>query len=131
MDTNAKKILIIDDDEMILQSLASVFTKDGFEVITANDGDKGLEEALNKEPDAIITDIEMKNVSGMVVLGEVRKSGEWGKNVPIVLLTNFDADDKIMKGIVEDQPSFYLLKSKVDPNKVLVKIKELFTQNKS
>ena len=119
------KILFIDDDEMILKSLSTVFISDGFEVITANDGETGLMEALSEEPNLIITDIEMKNVNGMMVLEEIRKSGKWGEEVPTILLTNYDTNDKILKGIVQNHPSLYLLKSKVDPKKVLEKTKEL------
>lgn len=125
METNQKKILIIDDDEMILQSLSTTLLKEGFEVLNANDGDAGLVEALNKEPDLIITDIEMKKVSGMEVLKEIRKYGDWGAKVPIIILTNYDANEEIMKGIVADSPSLYILKSKVNPTIILEKVKEL------
>lgn len=129
METHNIKILLIDDDEMILKSLSSVFVKEGFGVITANDGDTGLAEALNKKPNLIITDIEMKKMDGMVMLKKIRKSGPWGEKVPVILLTNFDSDDRILKGIVDDQPSLYLLKSKISPSKILEKTKELLDNN--
>jgi len=129
MNTQSIKILIIDDDEMILKSLSPIFASEGFEVLTANDGDDGLVQALNKEPDLVITDIEMKKVDGMVVLNEIRKSGPWGQKVPVILLTNFDADDRIMRGIVDDKPSWYLLKPKVNPKIILEKVKELLKIN--
>jgi len=129
METHNIKILLIDDDEMILKSLTSVFTKEGFGVITANDGDTGLVEALNKKPDLIITDIEMKKMDGMVMLKKIRKSGQWGEKVPVILLTNFDSNDRILKGIVDDQPSLYLLKSKISPSRILEKTKELLNTN--
>ncbi len=125
MNSKKMKILIIDDDEMILGSLSSVLLKEGFEVLNATDGDAGLVEALNKEPDLVITDIEMKKVNGMEVLKEIRKYGSWGEKVPIIILTNYDANEEIMKGIVADSPSLYILKSKVNPTIILEKVKEL------
>ncbi|MFA6515147.1 MAG: response regulator [Candidatus Paceibacterota bacterium] len=129
MDLRNKKILLIDDDDMILKSLRAVFTPDGFDVITANNGNTGLVEALNQEPDLIITDIEMKDVDGIVILDEIRKSGPWGEKVPIILLTNFDTNERVLKGIVDNHPSLYLLKSKVNPKQILVKVKELLHFN--
>lgn len=131
METKKVKVLLIDDDEMLLKSLLPVFEKNGFEVLTATDGDAGLLEALNNEPEIVITDIEMKNVDGMEVLKEIRKTGEWGEKVPVILLTNYDANDRIIEGIVHDRPSLYLLKSKVDPKTVLEKVQELLSVTNS
>lgn len=131
MDTSSKKILLIDDDDMILKSLRAVFVLDGFEVIIANNGNTGLIEALNQEPDLIITDIEMKDVDGIVILDEVRKSGLWGEKVPIILLTNFDTNERVLKGIVDNHPALYLLKSKTNPKQILVKVRELLSLNET
>lgn len=130
MENKSTKILLIDDDEIILNSLSTLFRSEGFEVITADGGNIGLIEALNNEPDLIITDIEMKDIDGMVLLKEVRKQGKWGEKVPVILLTNFDTDERILKGVVHDQPSLYLLKSKVNPRQILEKAKELLKINK-
>lgn len=128
MNPKENKILIIDDDEMILKSLSTVFLNEGFEVLTAKDGNEGLVQALNKEPNLIITDVEMDKADGMSVLHEIRKAGAWGDKVPVVILTNFDASDEVMKGIVADRPSLFLLKSKVNPVEILERVKDLLSK---
>ncbi len=59
MENKDIKILIIDDDEMMVKSLKDTLIKNNFHVLTSTDGDKGLVEALNKEPGLILTDLEM------------------------------------------------------------------------
>jgi len=118
------KILIVDDDEVIRKSLKDTLESGGFEVITANDGMAGLANALNEKPQLILTDVKMPLLDGMGMLAELRKSGDWGKKVPVIILTNFDTDEKIMQGIVKNEPSFYFLKSKISPSIIVDTIKE-------
>ena len=118
------KILIVDDDEAIRKSLKDTLESGGFEVITANDGMAGLANALNEKPQLILTDVKMPLLDGMGMLAELRKSGDWGKKVPVIILTNFDTDEKIMQGIVKNEPSFYFLKSKISPSIIVDTIKE-------
>lgn len=95
-----------------------------FEVITANDGVVGLTRALNERPDLILTDLKMPELGGMGMMEELRKTGEWGKTVPVIILTNFDTDEKDMQNIIKNEPSFYFLKSKINPNVIVETIKE-------
>lgn len=125
MNFEKKKILIIDDDEMILKSLVSLFEMENFEVLHAHDGDQGLREALSQEPDLVITDIEMENLSGIKVLHEIRNEGTWGKKVPVVIFTNFDGDKETLDSIKSDNPSLFLKKSEVTAPEILIKVKEL------
>lgn len=120
-------ILLIDDDEMVLKSLEMTFISNGFKILTANDGNTGLIIALDKKPDLIITDIEMKETDGMVLFDKVREQGQWGKKVPIILLTNFEASQMIIKHIVNNQPAIHLFKSKVSPRQILEKTIELLS----
>jgi DNA-binding response OmpR family regulator len=118
------KILIVDDDEAIRKSLKDALESEVFEVITANDGVAGLASALNEKPQLILTDVKMPLLDGMGMLGELRKSGDWGKKVPVIILTNFDTDEKIMQDIVKNEPSYYFLKSKISPSIIVSTIKE-------
>lgn len=120
----SKKILIVDDDEAIRRSMQDALVAEEFEVITANDGVVGLTRALNERPDLILTDLKMPELGGMGMMEELRKTGEWGKTVPVIILTNFDTDEKDMQNIIKNEPSFYFLKSKINPNVIVETIKE-------
>ena len=64
-------------------------------------------------------------MEGMTMLNKLRKSGpEYGQNVPVVLLTNLNADDKIMHGVTMNEPSYYLVKSQWELPDAVKKVKE-------
>lgn len=66
----------------------------------------------------------MPVLDGMGMLKGLRASGEWGKLVPVIILTNFDTTDQTIQGIVEHEPSLYLLKSKTGLAEIVGHIKE-------
>lgn len=105
------KIAVIEDEEIVSRSLAGELEDAGFDVITAFDGEKGLHLVLDEKPDLILLDIVMPKMDGMTMMKKLRESGEYGQHVSIILLTNLNADDKIMEGITQNQPSYYLVKS--------------------
>ena len=114
MEKNIKekyKIAVIEDEEVISKSLVGELEDAGFEVITAFDGEYGLQLVLKEKPDLILLDIVMPKMDGVTMMKDLRESGEYGKRVPIILLTNLNADDKIMGDITQNQPSYYLVKS--------------------
>ena len=59
------------------------------------------------------------------MLEELRKLNDWGKSVPVIILSNLDADDEILSHVVKDQPSYYFIKSDVSLEDIVGKIKEL------
>lgn len=108
---NAKKILIIEDELPMLKALSEKFTREGFSVIEAQNGQDGLDSALKNRPDLIILDLFMPVMDGKAMMEELRKD-EWGKKVPIMILTNLNPDDKTLGEIMTSGPSYYFIKSK-------------------
>ncbi|MFA5840705.1 MAG: response regulator [Candidatus Paceibacterota bacterium] len=123
-----KKILVveaIEDDTFLRGVMDEKLKLEGYSVLQARDGEEGLEIALAKKPDLVILDIVMPKMDGLTVMEKLRAQGEWGKNLPIVLFTNLNADDeKIIKAIENNQPTYYLVKSNNTINDLIEKIKE-------
>ncbi|MFA5932062.1 MAG: response regulator [Candidatus Paceibacterota bacterium] len=123
-----KKVLVIEaieDDAFLRNVINEKLKKEGFDVLEARDGEEGLETALSKRPDLIILDIVMPKMDGLMVMEKLRAQGDWGKNLPIVLFTNLNADDeKIIKAIENNQPTYYLVKSNNTIDDLIEKIKE-------
>lgn len=119
-----KKILIVEDELAYLKLLNSQLTQKGYKVIEAINGQKGLEKVKSENPDLILLDIRMPVMDGMAMLNLLRKE-EKGKDTKVILLTNLEPDDKIITEVVKDQPSYYFLKSDIQFNDLLDKIKEL------
>lgn len=122
-----KKILIVEDEIAYLKLLSSQLTEKGYQVIEAIDGKKGLEKAKIENPDLILLDIRMPVMDGMAMLNLLRKE-EAGKKAKVIILTNLEPDDKIIEEVVNDQPSYYFVKSDIQFNDLLEKIKELLAE---
>lgn len=125
---NNKKILVIEaieDDNSLRRALRDKFTREGFNILEAIDGEEGLTIALSEHPDLIVLDILMPKMDGLTMMKKLRQKNEWGKNVPIIFLTNLSADnDKINKAITDYMPAYYLVKSNHTIDDLVEKIKE-------
>ena len=89
--TSHMRILVIDDDPLVLRSLREVLESDGHQIVTADDGQKGVDEflaarKLGQTFDAVISDLGMPNVDGRSVAAAI-KSAE--RSTPIILLTGW------------------------------------------
>lgn len=92
-----KKVLVVDDEEMILKLLRIHLMKWGFEVKEAGDGAQALEELKNDEFDLLICDIMMPNKDGWQLLKEV-KSNPKTKDLSVIVLTARTEHSDIFKG---------------------------------
>ncbi len=123
--SSKKTILLVEDEASQRKALAEKFTREGFSVLEAKDGVEGLAVALKAQPDLILLDIVMPKMDGMTMLKKLRQKNAWGKTVPVILLTNLSADSEdINKGIAENEPAYYLVKSDWSINDVVAKARE-------
>jgi DNA-binding response OmpR family regulator len=124
MSSPTKKILIIEDNESYLSILAQKLTLEEFEVTTAKDGEEGLKKATNDQPDIILIDLLLPKMNGIQIMEELRKN-EWGKNVPLIILTNVNPDDEILQTIMKNKPTYYLVKPEVKLEDIVEKVKDV------
>ena len=123
--TNNQKVLVVEDDPPILRALVDKLTREGFQVFQGKNGEEGLSLALAERPDIILLDILMPVMDGSTMLTKLRKESEWGKKVPVILLTNLStAEIKVVKAVVEADPAYYLVKSNWSMADVINKVKE-------
>ena len=123
-----KKDLIVEDEAPMLLALTKKFEKENFRVLEAKDGEEGYKMALAKRPDLVLLDLVMPKMDGMTVMAKLRQD-PWGKNVPIIILTNLNMDDKIMKGVSHDEPAYYLMKAEVTLEDIAQKAREVLKLN--
>lgn len=83
---NKGKILVVDDEVYILQILEFSLGAEGFEVITANNGELAVAKAVQTQPDLIVLDIMMPVLDGYETCRRLKRQGET-KNIPVILLT--------------------------------------------
>jgi len=118
-----KTILIIEDELPMLKALSDKFTLEGFEILEAKDGAEGLKVATSKKPDLIILDIFMPVMDGKTMFEKLRQDA-WGKNVPVIILTNLNPDDKTLDALMKNGPSYYFIKSKWKLEELVEKVKK-------
>ena len=81
-----KKILVVEDEQSLRKDIIEMLTYEGFDVIGAENGRVGIEEAQRHLPDLIICDIMMPEINGYDVLAELRKEGKTA-TIPFIFLT--------------------------------------------
>ena len=116
------KILIVDDDRLMVKMYQGKFEDDGYEVVTANDGEQGLAKALELKPDLILLDVMMPKMNGFEMLKGL-KNNQQTKNTPVILLTNVgeeNANQGLDLGAVA-----YLVKAHYDVKDIVKKVKEI------
>ncbi len=81
-DDGAKRILLVDDDPEIIESLRYALSSRGYDVLVARDGNQGLSMVEREDPDLVILDMMMPKRSGFLVLEKLRRS----RKVPIRII---------------------------------------------
>jgi DNA-binding response OmpR family regulator len=90
------RILIVEDEPALLRGLKDTFANKGYDVLTAQDGEKGLDLALQSNSDLILLDIMLPRVNGYEVCRAVR---ERGLEMPIIMLTAKGQEEDIVLGL--------------------------------
>ena len=116
------KILMVDDEVQLIAMVQMRLEANGYEVITANDGEEGLAKAKSEKPDLIMLDVMMPKMDGYKVCGLLKNDTRYSK-IPIILFSaRVQQDDKDVG--VEVGADAYITKP-FEPPVLLAKIKEL------
>jgi len=111
------KILVIDDEKLLRWSLQQNLTKDGYSVITAETGASGLELALEEQPDIILLDVHLPDVSGITILDNIKKEN---KDAIVIMVTAFGDVQTAVKAIKIGAYDFVEKPFNIDKLKILI-----------
>jgi DNA-binding response OmpR family regulator len=120
-----KKILIIEDDTSLSQSLSAGFRDAGFEAFLAEDGEVGLQKIQEKKPDLILLDLILPKKHGFKVLEELQASPEL-KKIPVLVLTNLETPQDIERAFTFGIKG-YLVKANYSLDEIVKKAVEVLT----
>jgi FixJ family two-component response regulator len=81
-----RKVLVIDDEQIVLNSVKRILSQTGFDVETTLSGRQGLDWALNKTYDIVLTDIRMPGIGGMIILKDIKRAKP---RVPVIIITGY------------------------------------------
>lgn len=116
----AKKILLIEDEEIMIGLLQKKLTNEGYEVSVARDGEEGLKAMREVRPDLVLLDIIMPKMGGFEVMEEMGKDKNL-KDIPVIVISNSGQPveiDKAQRLGAKD----WLIKTEFDPQEVLNKV---------
>lgn len=117
-----KKILIVDDEPDIVLMVGTRLKANGYEIVSANDGQAGYETAQKEKPDLIILDLMLPKMDGYKVCGLLKRDYRFAK-IPILMFTA-KAQQEDMQLAKEMGADAYLVKP-FKPEELLAKVKEL------
>ncbi len=129
LDNNKKTILAVDDESSILDLLKFNLEKEGFNFISAEDGEEGINKVLNEKPDLLLLDVMIPKMDGLSVCKKIRQENI---NIPIIMLSARGEEiDKVLG--LEIGADDYITKP-FSPREVIARIKanlRKFDKNKS
>lgn len=117
----AKKILVVEDDLMLLSLLSFRLKKEGYHVMTADNGRDAISKIKSDTPDLVISDIMMPYVSGLE-LTEFLKN-EYKKNTLIVLISSAGQEEMVLKAFNLGADDF--IAKPFSPNELIVRLKKM------
>lgn len=117
-----EKILFIEDESVLQKTLGELLTQEGYEVVSALDGELGLNLAKKEKPDIILLDLILPKLNGFEVLERLKKDEET-KEIPVIVLTNLEDIEDIDR-VISLGATTYLVKTQYEMEEVLEKIKK-------
>ena len=111
-----KKVLIVEDDALLLKVLSSSLLSDGFEVATVENGLEVMASVKKFVPNIILLDLIIPGIDGFEVLKQLKEDAST-KNIPVVIMSNLgsEADVKATKALGADE---YFIKSNTELEKI-------------
>lgn len=121
------KILLVEDDQSLREIYGIRLTAEGYEIVTAGDGEEALAAAVREKPDLIISDVMMPKISGFDMLDILRSTPET-KDIKVIMMTALSSDDQRERGERLGADRF-LVKSQVGIEDVVNAVHEVLDQS--
>lgn len=108
----AKKVLLVDDDPLIIRMYQNKLSNDGYQVATAFNGEEAFSKIAKEKPDIILLDIMMPKMNGVEVLKKL-KSDDATKDIPVIILTNLGDSSEDVESAKKLGALDYVVKSDI------------------
>ncbi|MFA6098909.1 MAG: response regulator [Patescibacteria group bacterium] len=128
MAKNKGKVIIIEDEQILVDVLKKKLDKENYEVFSAVDGEKGLDVIEKVKPDLILLDIVMPKMNGYEVLGVLQEKYGRDKMPPVIIISNSGQPVEIDKAINLGARD-YIIKAQFTPEEVISKVNKLMGQS--
>ncbi len=117
-----KKILFVEDEEVLQKTFGEVLKQEGYEIINALDGEEGWNLITKIKPDLVLLDLMLPKINGFEVLTKIKQSPDT-KGIPVIILTNLEKTGDVEKALRLGATT-YLVKTQYTLEELLEKIKK-------
>lgn len=122
------KILLIEDDNLLLEMLVKVGTQEGLDIKIAVDGEDGFKKIKSGDFDLVLLDLILPKLPGLDLLKKLR---EEGNNIPVIILSNL-YDQESIDSAKSFKVKDYIVKAQSTPSEIIAKVKTFLSeQNKT
>ncbi len=104
------KIVVVEDEQVLQKALSVELLSTGFTVLTADNGEAGLQLIQQEKPDLVLLDLVMPKMSGFDVL-KALKADPATADIPVIILSNLSQDEDRQKGLTLGAADFYVKSS--------------------
>jgi len=123
------KVLTVDDNDDLRESIITALTHAGFTTLAARDGREGVALALEHHPDVILMDILMPDMNGHEAAEKIRQD-KWGRDAKIIFLTSLSDAENVVKA-VEKGSEDYLVKAHLSLEELVKKVRLVYHMQNS
>ena len=123
MAKKAWKVVVVDDDPVVLMILQTVFLREGWSVVTAGNGIDGLRLIREQNPDMVVLDLMLPALNGWEICKILREEN----TIPILMLTALDQEDHLIKGLQLGADDY--LTKPFSPREVLARVQAILRRS--
>lgn len=122
--SNPKKILIVEDDDLMIKILQFVLKKEGYQITIAKDGLNAIERIPVIEPDMVLTDVMLPYKSGLEVINFIKENYP---NMPVIVLSALGEEERTVVEAFKLGADDFVAKP-FNPNELILRVKRLFNK---
>lgn len=122
--STGKKILIVEDDELMIKILQFILKKEGYQITISKDGLNAIERIPIIEPDLVITDVMLPYKSGLEVINFIKSNY---KDTPVIVLSALGEEERTVVEAFKLGADDFIAKP-FNPNELMLRVKRLFNK---
>ena len=126
---NKKKVMIVEDDAVLVNALTLSLEDEGYDISVATDGEEAEKMIFKEKPDLVLLDLLLPIKSGFEILKMMRENPET-KDISVVILTNFEQETSIDEGMRLGAKD-YIVKANIDIKDIPTIVKKILTYLRS
>ncbi|HAE67606.1 MULTISPECIES: response regulator [Sphingobacterium] len=120
MENEKKRILVIEDNEILLSTMQFVLVREGYDLLLAKSGKEALSLVSDETIDLVITDLALPFANGYEIIDRIRKSST-NNQVPVIIISGYRDDNSIVEGFEVGANDY--IKKPISPSELISRVR--------